>query len=134
MCDLKDPLTTHTEAYGASWDYQIGELLHAQVHTAAWSGLGMVRNCCGGNTTMPHIFSRTLATVNIDNTWNGSNWIPDVLVINLGTNDGGAATDPHYTYTETYSELIMDAVSRYGNKLQVFLACGKYFTHKEPKF
>lgn len=31
------PLPTHTKAYGASWDYQIGEILNA--NTAAWSGL-----------------------------------------------------------------------------------------------
>ena len=47
-----------------------------QVHTAAWSGLGMYTNCCGGNTTMPSIFSRTLATVNVDNTWKWSNYVP----------------------------------------------------------
>ena len=124
-CDLKkDPLPTHTEAYGASWDYQIGEMLNATVHTAAWSGLGMVQNCCGGNTTMPSIYSRTLATLNLDDTWNFKTWIPDVLVINLGTNDGGAAVDPKKQYTNIYSELIMQASQKYGDQLQVFLACG----------
>jgi hypothetical protein len=62
------------EAFGATWDFQIGTILNAQVHTAAWSGLGMVHNCCGGNTTMPAIFSRTLATKNVDNTWDWSSW------------------------------------------------------------
>lgn len=89
------------EAYGATWDFQIGELLGAQVHTAAWSGLGMVHNCCGGNTTMPSIFSRALATVNTDNTWSWSSWVPDALVVNLGTNDGGSAVDPKAHYVET---------------------------------
>ena len=55
------------------------------MHTAAWSGLGMVRNCCGGNTTMPAIFGRTLATVNKNSTWDFKSWTADVLVINLGT-------------------------------------------------
>ena len=47
----------------------------------------MVRNCCGGNTTMPAIFNRTLAT---DSTtvWPWGTWTADALVINLGTNDG----------------------------------------------
>jgi len=50
----------HEEAFLASWDYRVGEMLGASVHTVAWSGLGMVRNCCGGNTTMPSIFRRRL--------------------------------------------------------------------------
>ena len=107
MCETTaaDPLAPadHNEAYDATWDFQIGELLNAQVHTAAWvstatvypshlatrssdadgccrqSGLGMYHNCCGGNTTMPSIFSRTLATVNKDNTWQWSDWVPDAL-------------------------------------------------------
>ena len=50
---------------------------------------------------MPSIFSRTLATVNTDNTWQWSSWVPDALVINLGTNDGGSAVDPKAHYVET---------------------------------
>jgi hypothetical protein len=45
----------------------------------------MVRNCCGGNTTMPSIYSRALATVNADNSWDFKSWTADALVINLGT-------------------------------------------------
>ena len=64
----------HKQGFGATWDFQIGQILKAQIHTAAWSGLGMIKNCCGGNTTMPSIFSRTLATVNTDNTWRWNSW------------------------------------------------------------
>ena len=120
-----DP-TDHGEAYGASWDHQICELLAAECHTAAWSGLGMVRNCCGGNTTMPTIFEQTLATVTAQGggtPWDWSKWAADALVINLGTNDGGAATDPAYHYTETYADLVVAASEHYPN-VHVFLACG----------
>jgi lysophospholipase L1-like esterase len=127
-CKRPDPLSNNNEAYGATWDFQLGSILGAQVHTAAWSGLGMVRNCCGGNTTMPSIFSRTLATVNADQTWAWSSWTPDALVINLGTNDGGASTDPKYQYIEVYSQLIMEASTHYGPNLNVFLACGPMST------
>jgi hypothetical protein len=129
-CKTPDPVpNTHREAYGATWDYQIGKILNAQVHTAAWSGLGMVHNCCGGNTTMPSIFSRTLATVNTDNTWDWKSWQADALVINLGTNDGGAATDPKAHYTNTYSQVVMDAFTHYGPDVHVFLACGPMSDH-----
>jgi lysophospholipase L1-like esterase len=122
-CVWGDRLADNKEAFGASWDAQLGALLDAQIHTAAWSGLGMVHNCCGGNTTMPSIFGRTLATVNTDRTWDWARWIPDALVVNLGTNDGAAAsTDP--AFVAAYTELVLQAREHYGPQLHVFLACG----------
>jgi hypothetical protein len=41
-----------------------------------------------------------------------------------GTNDGGAATDPSFHYTSTYTDLVLGAAAHYGPALQVFLACG----------
>ena len=82
---------------------------------------------------MPHIFSRTLATHNVDGTWDWQSWTPDALVINLGTNDGGAAVDPKYSFTAVYSELVMEAARHYGEGLHVFLACGPMSeTYCEP--
>jgi len=113
----------HREAFGRSWDQQICKTLDAQCHTAAWSGLGMVKNCCGGNTTMPSIFNRTLATDSAT-VWDWTQWKADALVINLGTNDGGAVHDPQYHYVDTYTDVVMQASRHYGPDLNVFLACG----------
>ena len=119
------PPPDHLEAFLATWDYQVGELLDAQVHTAAWSGLGMVRNCCLGNTTMPGIFRRTLATENIDDSWDFASWKADALIVNLGTNDGDAVLDPHYDYVGVYANLVADVAQRYGiDRMHAFLACG----------
>ena len=139
LAELGAPIPSdHSEAYGATWDHQICELLDAQCHTAAWSGLGMVRNCCGGNTTMPVIFKETLATVSAQGggvAWDWSKWVTDALVINLGTNDGSASTDPKYTYVQTYTDLVMNASVNYGKNLHVFLACGPMSEHYcEPVF
>ena len=129
-CIYGDRLDDNNEAFGSSWDAQLGELLGAQIHTTAWSGLGMVRNCCGGNTTMPEIFRRSLATVNSDeelqvsNVWDWSRWVPDALFINLGTNDGDAVTDPDYDYVGVYTDLVLRARQHYGAELHVYLACG----------
>ena len=76
-CRVNHTKEGHGEAFGKSWAAGIGDLLGAQVHVQAWSGLGLVHNCCGGNTTMPHIYSRTLATVNVDDTWDWKSWVPD---------------------------------------------------------
>jgi len=121
---LTDP-PDHREAYLATWDFQVAKHLNAQVHTEAWSGLGMVKNCCLGNTTMPGIFRRTLATENVDDTWDFLAWKPDALIVNLGTNDGDAVLDPDYDYVGVYANLVADAARLYGvDRMHAFLACG----------
>jgi hypothetical protein len=88
----------------------------AECHFNAWSGLGMVRNCCGGSTLASDVWTRTLATVQSDNTsdphgttaenmWDFSKWTADAVVINLGTNDhlGGNATAPLPLHFQTRS-------------------------------
>ena len=72
---------------------------------------------------MPAIFNRTLAT-DATTVWDWTQWTADALVINLGTNDGGAATDPKYHYVDTYSAVVTQAFRHYGPDLEVFLACG----------
>lgn len=109
------------ESFARSWPTEICEELKAECHSGAWSGIGMIHNCCGGDLTMPPIWKRTLAT-DPSSVWDFSRWIPDALVINLGTNDGGSARDPKYV--ETYLSLVMNASHAYGPHLNVFLACG----------
>ena len=76
---------------------------------------------------MPAIFNRTLAT-DSSSVWPWPSWIADALVINLGTNDGSAATDPKYHYVQTYTDLVKQASAHYGPNLNVFLACGPMST------
>jgi len=112
------------ETFALSWPTVICEQLGAECSTLAWSGLGLIRNCCGGATYMPEIWTRTLATGNTggSNSWDFSNWVPDALVVNLGTNDGGAGATPEFV--EAYKNLVLQAHQAYGDGLDVFLACG----------
>jgi lysophospholipase L1-like esterase len=124
------------ESFVFSWPSQMCNALAAQCHTVAWSGLGMVANCCGFSTQeeptaaggrggrnhlMPEIFGRTLASDG-DTNWDWSTWVPDALVVNLGTNDGGAVATPQYA--TAYTNLVLEAFQHYGPQLHVFLACG----------
>merc|ERR1719469_973958 len=112
------------ESFALSWPTVICEKLGADCSTLAWSGLGLIKNCCGGNTFMPEIWTRTLSTgvTGGSNAWDFSSWVPDALVVNLGTNDGGAGTTTEYV--EAYQQLVLKAHEVYGDNLQVFLACG----------
>jgi hypothetical protein len=99
----------------------------------AWSGLGLVRNCCGGDTHIPEVFTRTLASVGeLESMWDFSRWVPNAVVINLGTNDGLDETNPgdiENQYQQEYIEFVRNISAWYskangGAGPTVFLACG----------
>ena len=113
------------ESHWDSWAPRLARSLDAEFHTAAWSGYGLVHNCCGGNTTMPMIYRRTLATVP-ESHWNMSQWVPDGVVINLGTNDGQVATTS--AFTDAYVDLCTNITGAYGPQVELFLACGPMST------
>jgi len=109
------------QSFALSWPTVLCERLDAECSTVAWSGMGLVKNCCGGQTKMPEIWKRTLATDNTTN-WDFSSWVPDALVVNLGTNDQGMS--PTVDFVRAYEKLVHDARLMYGNRVHVFLACG----------
>ena len=63
--------------------------LNAEVMMVCWSGRGMYRNRSETNdqdNTMPKMFDRALP-LNDKAVWDHASYVPDVVVINLGTND-----------------------------------------------
>eukprot|EP00602_Paraphysomonas_sp_CaronLab_P004425 CAMPEP_0185034088 /NCGR_PEP_ID=MMETSP1103-20130426/23639_1 /TAXON_ID=36769 /ORGANISM="Paraphysomonas bandaiensis, Strain Caron Lab Isolate" /LENGTH=254 /DNA_ID=CAMNT_0027570601 /DNA_START=554 /DNA_END=1318 /DNA_ORIENTATION=+ len=115
------------ESFGASWPTLVCDAFQADCHTAAWSGLGMVRNCCGGDVFMPEIYTRALASVS-GSVWSfDGSWTPDVVVINLGTNDGLDPDSPgilEEEYQNTYVEFVRNISTWYTPSPTFFLACG----------
>lgn len=97
--------------------------LHAEHTAIAWSGKGMVRNYGGEvSATMPQLYDRTLPLANVG-PWDRSTWVPDAIVINLGTNDYSTGTDPGDAYTTTYTEFLATLRGYYPNAhLFAFLA------------
>ncbi|PYG86888.1 lysophospholipase L1-like esterase [Ruminiclostridium sufflavum DSM 19573] len=96
-------------AYGAV----TGRLLGAEVTTVCWSGKGVVQNY-GGNKEdlMPSLYSRILP---YDSTkvWDYTKWVPDVVVINLGTNDISTVALDGTRFTAEYSKLADKIRSQY---------------------
>lgn len=90
-------------AYGAI----TARALNAQHHTTAWSGRGMVRNYGGDmGPTMPDIYGRTLASDNNSAAWVPSRYVPDVIVIDLGTNDFSTGVNPGQPYADKYLQFV----------------------------
>jgi hypothetical protein len=57
-----------SESFTKSWATGICNALGAECHYNAWSGFGMVANCCGGSTLGSDVWLRTLASVGSTNT------------------------------------------------------------------
>lgn len=89
-CNFSAETENHYLTYGAIAARAVG----AELHTIAWSGKGMVNNY-GDDVfePMPQIYDRTVAG-DKDTLWDHAQWQPDVVVINLGTNDFSTDKDP----------------------------------------
>jgi hypothetical protein len=61
--------------------------LDAQFHITGVSGIGLIQSCCNMGFTMPQVFTKTnLRKEGSD--WDFTQYIPDVVTISLGQNDG----------------------------------------------
>ncbi len=87
-CSFSAATENHYLSYGALTARALG----AELSTVAWSGKGVVNNYANDVfEPLPQIYDRLLATDSAP--WDFS-WQPDVVVINLGTNDFSTDNDP----------------------------------------
>jgi len=121
------PFTPKTENATLSYAALIGHALNADYAMVAYSGKGVVRNYADPNKTspdpMPSLYNRTCCA---DSTpvWDYASWIPQVVVINLGTND--FSTKPHpdkLVFQEAYTQLISRVQFQYPG-VTIFCVCG----------
>jgi lysophospholipase L1-like esterase len=75
----------------------VTKAFHAQSIILGWSGAGMVRNYGEGgkrsSAPFPAHYSQTLGETGESQNWDFSKWVPELVVICLGTND--YSTTPH---------------------------------------
>jgi lysophospholipase L1-like esterase len=118
-----------TENVNQSYALITSQAFNAECHVIAHSGLGVVRNYGDKNkvsvdrATMPIRFKQVLDTDSILK-WDFNSWKPDMVVINLGTND--YSTQPHPDkdiFQQAYKSLIENIQEVYGN-IPIFLICG----------
>lgn len=98
--------------------------LGAQSRSIAISGFGAVRNYGDANTTspmpMPFYYNRTVMERS-DLVWNFASWIPDAVVIKLGTNDHSTQPNPPAdVFIQGIHKLISQITANYG-QVPVFL-------------
>ena len=112
-CNFSAETENHFLTYGAIAARALG----AELSTIAWSGKGVIYNY-GDDTVepLPELFDRTLPT-SAAPVW-GFAWQPDVVVINLGTNDFSTNNDPgELLFVGAYVALLERLRERYPGAL-----------------
>ena len=104
-----------------------GRALNADYSLISYSGRGVVRNYGDknkiSNDPMPSLYDRTCF---FDSTkkWNFNEWIPQAVIINLGTNDFSTQPFPDKTvFQKAYNRLINRVRSLYP-RVTIFCLCG----------
>ncbi|GHI03506.1 hypothetical protein Scel_18270 [Streptomyces cellostaticus] len=129
--------TNSDVSYGALTARQ----LNADYQINGYSGLGMVRNYNGGRTDVTYrtFYDRALLNVSGDVWQNPGTWRPQVVVVNLGTNDFSTAINPGEPWTpeslaaayrSAYGDFIQKLRTRYGaDTTIVAVGAGQYAGH-----
>lgn len=81
-------------------------MLHGEAHILAGTGKGVHSNYLDWGTNMTQIWTNTLASR--DSKWKMDSWIPDVVVINLGTNDLCPPASSETEIVEAYTSLLKE--------------------------
>jgi len=114
--------TAATENQYLSYEAIAARTLNAQLYTEAWSGIGMYHNYEGETTDqMPVRYLRTLPD-RATSTWDFGKFVPEAVVINLGTNDFSKG-DPGMPFQTAYLKFVTDLRGRYP-LARFFLAVG----------
>ena len=114
--------TNTTENEWLSYGALAARALNAAQITVAWSGKGIYRNY-GGDTSelMPVLWDRTLPT-DASSAWGFKSYVPDVVVIDLGTNDFSSG-DPGTPFQDAWVSFLTKVRGKYPSAF-VFAAVG----------
>ena len=86
--------------------------LHAEYHAICYSGKGVYRNYDHSEKqTLSVLYDLTYPLPKVK--WDFNSWIPQVVVINLGTNDFATAPPPQAEFVRAYFRLLIKIKNKY---------------------
>ena len=99
MLSVSDPSMSHftsaNENETLAWGAVSARALNAELMVVAYSGKGVYRNYEDGvGPTIPELYLKSLPNNSSAAAWNPAVAVPDVVVINLGTNDFSLVVNP----------------------------------------
>ncbi len=109
-CSFEPEYENNYLAYGEV----AGRMLGAEVSTIAWSGIGVYRDNSGNpENNMELRYGRAIPTDDTS-TWDFSKWIPQAVLVNLGSNDF-VEDDPSEVFEDSYNALLDEIRSHYSD-------------------
>lgn len=116
-CSFSAETENHYITYGSIAARNLG----AELHAVAWSGKGIIYNYGDDKQDpLPTLYDRTIAVEQA--AWDFS-WQPDVVVVNLGTNDFSTGDDPpEELYVGEYVDFLTHLRTVYPDAYQLILA------------
>ncbi|KAM9981140.1 hypothetical protein ACTFIY_003451 [Dictyostelium cf. discoideum] len=125
--------TESTENVDVSFVSDITNQLLGEMSVIAWEGKGVVKNYGSptpisnpNDPTLPYLYPYILPLSDNSSFWNASQFIPDVLVINLGSNDYTDLPYPPNDYFQfKFIEFVKSIIINYNNQIpKIFFICG----------
>jgi lysophospholipase L1-like esterase len=101
----------------------VGRMLNAEHHTLAWSGKTIGQ--------MTDYYERTLPT-HENSRWDFTSWIPQVVVVNVGTNNFALVDPGEARYVRLYTNLVQRVRKAYPEAL-IVCALGPMLTDVYPE-
>lgn len=117
--DMNCGFTPDTENHYITYAALTARALGAEVSTVAWSGKGVVCNYGDAadscQNPLPTYYDRTLPD-EASSKWDFSRFVPDAVVVNLGTNDFSTTQDPsQMEFESAYAALLERVRAAYPN-------------------
>ncbi len=90
-----------------SFGMLLGKWLHAQVQLVSYGGRGVMRDWQGRTDTnnAPQFFGRTMPD-DPNSHWDPANYVPDAIVVCLGTNDFNVGLPKEAVFTKAYEDFV----------------------------
>jgi lysophospholipase L1-like esterase len=116
------PFSADTENHSLTYAALAARELGADLHTEAWSGIGVYRNYGGDmNDPMPERFPLIIPT-EPDTSWDFSKFQPHAVIVNLGTNDFSGG-DPGAAFQTAHEDFATSLRDHYPSA-RIYLAVG----------
>jgi lysophospholipase L1-like esterase len=126
-CAFSPSTQDSSQSFGAVAARQV----QANLMNTAWAGKGIYRNNDGSTTdTLPQLYGRTVGS-DPKSVFDPTTFVPDAIVINLGTNDFNLGVPPENPFEQAYKNFLVGLRATYPNA-QILVALGPMLSDTYP--